>query len=1328
MTLNKFVDANPTVDTDNNKPLVKVLDSTLREGEQTPGVYFSIEQKLAIAQHLDEIGVDIIEVGNPVVDSDIEEAIRKIARAGLRAKIGAHARCRKDDVSRAIDCGVDFLGVFLNVSDQRLKRDYRLALNGAIAQVEEVISYARSQNPNLIIRYTPEDAMRSPLGNVVRAAVAATQAGANVISIADTTGYAHPFIAEQKISKVVAALKVELAKCGLNPWIAAHCHNDRGLALTNALDACTAGAELIDTAVLGLGERAGIVDLAALLINLKDAFACPTEWNFAALKKLYDLVSQYSGKCLPHTYPLVGRDVFTHYSGVHVNSVNKDPDSYLSINPHRLGRDWDFALGMQSGATSIQLALKKIGRDDLMGNTEIVSQLLKEIKALVKKGKLIEIDETFVQLVRNVEALFQETNTMVADPAVTSPALGPIGDRIVKVPAPDSFVRFERSAIEQSIAQRFEQQVKLYPHHLAVKTRQQQLTYAELDRAANRLANAILSIRGEGSEPIALLFEHSTEMIVGILGVLKAGKFYVPLSPAHPVTRNVGILEDCNVQLLLTNDRSLAVAKDLSLPQIQVINLDHLGSGVSERRPRVSISPEQPAYLIYTSGSTGQPKGVLHLQQNVLHNMMKYTNGICISPSDRLLLLASYTYTASTSGIFGALLNGAALLPFNLKEEGLHRLADWLLQQKITIYHSVPTVFRHFVQMLSNQNFPDLRLIKLGGETVIRRDVDLYKQHFSDQCILHTGFGSTEMPVARQFFFDKQTEFSGSNAPSGYALEDTEILLLDETGQGLPPGNIGEIAIKSSYLFQGYWQKNQLNQTVFLPTSSNSKERIFCTGDLGYITPAGCLIHLGRKDFQIKIRGQRVEVAEIELALLDIDGIKEAVVVPQEDQNGEKQLVAYLVTQPQGTVNSSQIQNWLLDKLPEFMIPAAFIEVEKMPVTTTGKVDRRALPAIAPQQKQLQRQTATVATEALDEIEKQLIAIWQELLNLPSIDLRDNFFDLGGHSLLAMRLLAQVESKFGKAVSLSTLYKAPTVEKLASILRQDDWSNPCPSLMVIQPGMDRPPLFCIHILGRGLKFYRPLAKRLGPEQPLYGLSIHLLERDDMPENQVETQAAYYIKEMRMIQPEGPYHLIGMSFGGKIAFEMARQLEIQGQKVASVVLLDTYAPGAVKDNGEIERISGHWKNVQHHGLPYIAEKVGARLRSTSLHITQSTETLIKQWQCDYRNRLGLPLPDELQDFLFSQQHQLASRNYQPKMYSGKITLFRAMQYEKGISETIDPYLGWGQFTTGGVEVYHVPGDHLSMVEEPNVQYLAASLKTILNRDPKETLAPKVHALP
>ncbi|MFC1543225.1 2-isopropylmalate synthase [Candidatus Neomarinimicrobiota bacterium] len=369
--------------------MIQILDSTLREGEQTPGVFFDGHIKMVIASLLDKVGVDFIEAGHPKVSPDIKNATKQISQQQFRAVIGAHARSLHEDVDLALECGVGFLGIFFCVSEERLNHIHKKELRRAVDQVAGVIAYAKTQKPDLIIRYTPEDAVRSPLSNVMDASVAAVQAGADIISVADTTGYMIPGTS-RSMYDYISRLKDELAHRELYPKLAVHCHNDRGLALANALDGYRAGAEIIDVAVLGLGERAGIVDMAQLLYALARDFDEANTWDFKWLPKLYQLVSQHAQMPIPCNLPLMGANAFTHCAGVHTHASAQNPMHYQSIDPEHFGRTMDVALDHMAGLSSIRWAFEKMGVHE---DDHIALSVLDVVKSIGQRGRVVRLNE-----------------------------------------------------------------------------------------------------------------------------------------------------------------------------------------------------------------------------------------------------------------------------------------------------------------------------------------------------------------------------------------------------------------------------------------------------------------------------------------------------------------------------------------------------------------------------------------------------------------------------------------------------------------------------------------------------------------------------------------------------------------------------------------------------------------------------------------------------------------------------------------------------------------------------------------------------------------------
>jgi 2-isopropylmalate synthase len=368
--------------------MIHILDTTLREGEQTVGVYFDSHIKLAIATLLDRIGINVIEAGHPAVSQEICKSVRQIARSNLRAQIAAHSRSLRRDVDQALDCGVDFLGIFFCVSDDRLQDVFKKGFIQALSQIADTIRYTKEQNPRIIVRYTPEDTVRSDFENVVKVSVSAVKAGADIISISDTTGFMIPGT-KRSMYDYIVRLKQRLSEQGINPLIAVHCHNDRGCALANALDAYRAGVDIIDAAVLGIGERAGIVDLGTLITVLQADFG-EGPWRLDLLPELYELVSTHARIPIPVYFPVTGKNAFTHCAGVHTQAALRNPMHYQSLDPSILGRQSTFALDHMSGLASVQYALRHIGENV---DEELALRVLSKVKAIGQTGRCVDFDE-----------------------------------------------------------------------------------------------------------------------------------------------------------------------------------------------------------------------------------------------------------------------------------------------------------------------------------------------------------------------------------------------------------------------------------------------------------------------------------------------------------------------------------------------------------------------------------------------------------------------------------------------------------------------------------------------------------------------------------------------------------------------------------------------------------------------------------------------------------------------------------------------------------------------------------------------------------------------
>ncbi len=591
--------------------------------------------------------------------------------------------------------------------------------------------------------------------------------------------------------------------------------------------------------------------------------------------------------------------------------------------------------------------------------------------------------------------------------------------------------QFPAEEIEQSIAERFEKQAAAHPDRVAIQSAGLTMTYADLNTAANRLGRAILHAGGE-AERVVLLFEQGGPVLVAVLAVLKAGKTYVPLDPGDPPARLAELLEDVQAGLILTNGRHRLLADQLasgpSLPVLDADATDHASSG---ENLGLSIAPDAIAYLLYTSGSTGRPKGVLQRHRNLLHFVRSYSNSHGVTPQDRIGWLHSITFSASNMNVYPALLNGATLCPYDVKNRGVGELALVLMDQQVTICQCVPTVFRHFIAGLTGEErFPALRMWELGGEPVHRSDVELFWRHFPPTTTLCNRLAFTEASVAAQCFITRTTELDGSAVPVGRAADGMEISLLDDAGREVPAGEIGEIVLRSQYLSPGYWRRPDLTESAFAADPTQPGRRLYRTRDLGRARKDGQLEYFGRKDFRVKVSGYTIEVAEIEAALLSLGTVKQAVVTAREDRRGDQRLVAYVVPFSRPAPSVSEFRTGLGQRLPDYMVPSTFLLLESLPVTSTGKVDRSSLPVPQDDVPEMAGSYAAPRTPA----EAAMAGIWAEVFRLERVGIHDDFFELGGHSLLAGQVVARIRRAFGVELPLRALFDAPTVAELCSKL------------------------------------------------------------------------------------------------------------------------------------------------------------------------------------------------------------------------------------------------------------------------------------------------------
>ena len=618
---------------------------------------------------------------------------------------------------------------------------------------------------------------------------------------------------------------------------------------------------------------------------------------------------------------------------------------------------------------------------------------------------------------------------VAVNPEITAQSTRSVRNRSALEPD-NPFVPFATEDIEQSIASRFEQIVARDPARLAVKTERETVTYGALNEMANRVAHAIWSKSDASNEPVAVLVDNDAATIAAILGVLKAGKIYVPLDISFSPVWAKFILQDTNTKIVLTGTDRLGLAKSWLTSAHMLINVGSLSGDWSEANPEVRVSPDALSQILFTSGTTGHPKGVMDNHRNMLHYVMRFGNASHISPQDRVTLVRPPSSTGALSNLYLALLSGSAIFPVDLKQVELTAIADWLQREKITFFHAGGMVFRHFAQQLTGtEQFPDLRLIRIGSGQVFDKDLELFRRHFSGSLLLHS-LSSTEANTYRVHFVGKNSPLPDGALPVGYAVADMEVLILDENGEVLSSDQIGEIAVRSAYLFPGYWNNSELTKAAFLGDSDTNGRRTFRTGDLGRLRSDGCLEYLCRKDFRLKIRGYSIQAEQVELALLQIPGITQAAVAAHKDSFGDDRLVAYLAAGAQEMPMIGQIRKSLRENLPDYMVPSKFVTLKSLPLNPNGKVNRQALLAPDSERPDL----GTIFAESSTPVETVMTKIWTEALGINNIGIDDVFFDLGGDSLVAGRIITRLSRIFPWNLTLPEFYEVPTVAKSAELL------------------------------------------------------------------------------------------------------------------------------------------------------------------------------------------------------------------------------------------------------------------------------------------------------
>lgn len=859
---------------------------------------------------------------------------------------------------------------------------------------------------------------------------------------------------------------------------------------------------------------------------------------------------------------------------------------------------------------------------------------------------------------------------------------------------------------DRCIHELFEEQTARTPDDIALICGNERISYDRANRMANILAERLIESGVRKEEPVAICLPRSNELVIGILGILKAGGSYVPLDPAYPKDRSLYILEDSTARVLVTNSK-LNTGRPFG--DVTAVLADDLwtGSDNDPGNPDSRAFSSDLAYLIYTSGSTGRPKGVAIEHRSAVALIAWAREAFSDGELSRVLASTSVCFDLSVFEMFVPLCCGGAVV----MSENLLRLPALPAADEVTLVNSVPSVIN---ELLKTGTLPDsVRTVNLAGEPLTDALVTrLYEIGTVER--VNDLYGPSEDTT-----YSTHAVRKPGDVTIGRPIPNTQAYILDNNLQPLPAGVPGELCLGGEGLARGYYRREEMTAEKFVkdPFSEDPQARIYRTGDLARFRPDGSIVYLGRFDNQVKIRGVRIELGEIESALLSHPAVKESVVTAFERAPGSKDLAGYVVLDTPGSAEPQEILDHIKQSLPRYMIPSELIVLEAMPLTPNGKIDRKALPEPSGEKADTDREIVG----ARDETESRLIGIWESVLEVRPVGVGDNFFKLGGDSLQAVHMFAEVEEKFGKNIPLATLFEADTVEKLAGIIRQDGWAAPESSLVPIQPGGSKPIFFCFHARGGNVLFYRDLARHLGGDQPFYGIQARRLGGRQVGHATVEEMAEFYIQEIKTLQPEGPYYLGGTSFGGLTAFEAAQQLNNKGEEVALVALLDTGTPDYPKylsnTRGFRSRFYNVLRRIEHHRdtlagfdwterFGYIKGRAGSVRLKYRRKIVNGYKKLIRRF---YKSR-GKSLPRSY--IQIEDQIGRAGQIYKPEVYPGDVVLFRASKQPLGIVS--DETLGWRDLVGGKLEITEVPGHHGSIITEPFVRVLARELAAAVDK--------------
>ncbi|HTQ02920.1 MAG TPA: amino acid adenylation domain-containing protein, partial [Polyangiaceae bacterium] len=849
-----------------------------------------------------------------------------------------------------------------------------------------------------------------------------------------------------------------------------------------------------------------------------------------------------------------------------------------------------------------------------------------------------------------------------------------------------------------SVVELFKQQARETPGALAVADETGELDYAELDAAANALAVRLRNAGVTTGARVAVGVSRSRAMVVAVLAVLKARAAYLPLDPRYPLERLSYLLEDGDPAVLLLDQKSRAcMPLTLRIPivEIELAPRPTLGAPAVEGEP---VDPDSVAYVLYTSGSTGRPKGVQIPHRALTNFLISMRRCPGLAASDRVLALTTLSFDIAGLELFLPLVTGASIhvAGADVVADGA-RLREFAERSAVTLMQATPSTYR----MLIDAGWRGNATLKLlcGGEAMPRE--------LADQLLARSGslwnmYGPTETTIWSTVHEVK----AGTGSVSiGSPIDNTAVYVLDARGELMPHGAPGELYIGGAGVARGYFKRPELDAQRFSSDPFlGGGARMYRTGDAGRLLHDGTFEYRGRLDDQVKIRGHRIELGEIESVVREHPGVAAAVVAVREPFPGDVRLFGYYV--PRGPeVEPRDLRELCQRRLPPAMVPSAWVAIDSVPLTPNGKTDRKKLPM--PDETAPESRTERVP--ARDELERELLKIWESVLGAPVRSIKESFFDLGGHSLLVARVLSRVEKSLGVSLPLAVMLESPTIEHLAERIRElrqarrpvGETSRHFSYLVPIRGHGSRPALFCVHGAGGNVLNLYDIARNLPADQPFYGIQAAGVDGLTRPKTSIEQMATDYLEEVRIIQPKGPYFLSGYCGGGIIAYEMAQRLQEQGERVALLILIDAYRPGAYVPS----RVDGWKRALKREDLPALLRRARAKMDRDFSFYRQALAI-------QYHLMRGTVVPHELREFWLTFTFLRTVESYALKPYAGRLTVLRARETNPEFADQ-NPDLGWAPLALAGLAAHEVSGDHHTLTREPHVKRLTALLENCLS---------------